>query len=73
MVDLTQQHNEEIIAPLACAQDSARQLGSGAEHKTAKEPAESENNNLFEQTSSKPSKIVQIPKQVRNCICYVIR
>ena len=66
MTDLTQQRNEQIIAPLACAQDSARQLGSGAEHKTAKEPAESENNNLFEQTSSKPSKIVQIPKQVRN-------
>ena len=58
--------NAQIIASLACAQDSARQLGSGAEHKTAKEPVESENNKLFEQASSKPSKIVQIPKQVRN-------
>ena len=48
--------NVQSIAPLDCAQDSARQLGSGAEHKTAKEPVESENNNLFEQTSSKPSK-----------------
>ena len=66
MVDLTQQRNAQIIAPLVCAQDSARQLGSGAEHKTAKEPVESENNKLFEQASSKPSKIVQIPKQVRN-------
>ena len=66
MTDLTQQRNAQIIAPFDCAQDSARQLGSGAEHKTAKEPVESENNNLFEQTSSKPSKIVQILKQVRN-------
>ena len=39
MADLTQQRNEQIIAPLACAQDSARQHGSGAEHtsQTAKE------------------------------------
>ena len=39
MTDLTQQRNEQIIAPFDCAQDSARQLGSGAEHtsQTAKE------------------------------------
>ena len=39
MTDLTQQRNAQIIAPLVCAQDSARQLGSGAEHtsQTAKE------------------------------------
>ena len=47
MVDLTQQRNEQIIAPLACAQDSARQHGSGAEHtsQTAKELLEEGNNN----------------------------
>ena len=32
MTDLTQQRNAQIIAPLACAKDSARQHGSGAEH-----------------------------------------
>ena len=45
MSDLKQQRNAQIIAPLACAQDSARQLGSGAEHKTAKELLEEGNNN----------------------------
>ncbi len=47
MINLTQQHNEEIIAPLACVQDSARQLGSGAEHtsQNAKELLEEGNNN----------------------------
>ena len=47
MTDLTQQRNEEIIAPFDCAQDSARQLGSGAEHssQTAKELLEEGNNN----------------------------
>ena len=47
MVDLTQQRNAQIIAPLACAQDSARQLGSGAEHtsQNAKELLEEGNNN----------------------------
>ena len=47
MTDLTQQRNEQIIAPLDCAQDSARQLGSGAEHtsQTAKELLEEGNNN----------------------------
>ena len=45
MTDLTQQRNAQIIAPFDCAQDSARQHGSGAEHKTAKELLEEGNNN----------------------------
>ena len=47
MVDLTQQRNAQIIAPFDCAQDSARQHGSGAEHtsQTAKEFLKEGNNN----------------------------